>query len=68
MRKKYSGFIWKYIDSKGSKLCLTTKIKEKYSEKFFDDAVKGRILKEIEKNDKGQRQFKFTDYARKFLN
>ena len=65
-KEKYYGFVVKFIT--GKKICLTTKIKQKYGEDFFDDAVNDGILTEIGENDIGQRQFIFTEYAKDILN
>lgn len=64
IRKKYTAFVTTYI---GRKICLGTTMKNRYGEKFFDDAIKDNILQEIEKNDIGQRQFVFTKFARNFV-
>lgn len=65
IKKKYFGFVTKYISN--HKICLSASLKKNYTENFFDDAVKDNILVEIEKNDIGERQFIFTDYARKIF-
>ena len=64
-KDRYGEFVYKFINSK--KICMTTKLKQKFGEDFFDQAVKDGILIEIEKNDVGQRQFLFTEYAKKVL-
>ena len=65
-KQKYYGFVCKFISNR--KICLTTKIKDKYTEKFFDEAINDNILEEIDKNDIGQRQFIFTEFAREIIN
>ncbi len=72
LKEKYNGFIYKYINS--DTICLGgMMIKNGYDEKFFNDAVEDNILIEItdnkNNNNKGncQRKFKFTDFAKKFL-
>lgn len=65
LKKKYTKFVLSYIASK--KVCLNQMmIKHGYDEKFFDDAVKDGILKEINENDIKQRVFKFTELAKQF--
>ncbi len=65
IKSKYNKLVLRYI--KQGKICLTPKIKKHFDEKLFDDGVKDNILIEIDRNDIGQRQFIFTDYARKVL-
>lgn len=65
IRAKYYGFVAQFI--KNQKICMTTMIERKYGENFFNDAVKDGILKEIEENNIGKRQFIFTEYARTML-
>lgn len=65
IKAKYCGFVAKFINNQ--KICMTTKLERKYGENFFNDAIKDGILKEIEKNNIGKRQFIFTEYARTIL-
>lgn len=65
IKEKYYRFVVSYIS--GKKVCMSTMLKQKYGETFFDDAVKDGILKEIDNNDIGLRQFIFTQYAEKIL-
>lgn len=67
LKKKYTGFIYAYIGNKV--VCLSgMMIANGYDEKFFNDAVKDNILIELKtnKND-DQRKFKFTEFAKNFL-
>lgn len=64
IKSKYCSFVTKFI---GQKVCMGTMLERKYTEEFFNDAVKDGILKEIEKNNDGKRQFIFTEYARRVL-
>lgn len=65
IKEKYNGFVFSYISQ--GKVCMSTKMKQKYGEKFFDDATKDKILIEIENNDIGLRQFIFTKHAEEIL-
>lgn len=64
-RKKYTKFIMAYILN--DTICLNGMMLKKYGEDFFNNAVKDNILEERGQNDIGQRQFRFTDFARQFI-
>lgn len=62
---KYHAFVYAYYTSE--KICLNGMMKKKNNEEFFNEAVRDNILIEIEKNDVGERQFTFTNLAKKLI-